>query len=115
MPGSAATPRSALPAGQRGMVFDFVHLGFLRQQVIEVTAQAGRILALAIPLHFRPIQDTLDAAPHPAGGLGLANPDRPQHLHHEAGVDGLHRQRPEHGVGIGLQRVGPLLARGPLG
>src|SRR5262245_1178414 len=91
-------------------MFDLVHLGFLRQQGVEVTTQTSWILAIAVPAHPGPVQDPLDTTANPACCLRLGCPDWLQHLHHQAGVDGGHRQRAEHGVGIGLEGVGPLLA-----
>src|SRR5690349_3248404 len=73
--------------GKRGMVLDLVHLGFLRQKVVEMASQASWVLAIAITLHLGPVEDTLDAAANSAGGFSLGRPDWLKNLHHKAGVD----------------------------
>src|SRR5262249_61448155 len=74
-PAQARQEPRQLGVGQRRMVFDPPPLGARRQQLIEVPAPTGRVLARAIAARLCPVQDRLDAAAHPARGLGLGCPD----------------------------------------
>jgi hypothetical protein len=56
-----------------------------------------------------PVQDLRDPAADPARGLVLFGPDRREDLHDVAGVHRVDRQRTNGGIGVGRQRVVPLL------
>ena len=99
-----------IPVGKGSMMPDPMHLRFLRKQVLEMAAQASWVLTIAVPADLGPVQDPLNAAPNPPGGLRLGRPDGFQHLHDQPGVDGPNRERTEHRVGVGLKGIGPLLA-----
>ena len=46
------------------------------------------------------MRPSLHAAPHTGGRLGLRLRNRPEHLHHQCNVDGLHREIAKNGIGI---------------
>ena len=91
------------------MVFDLTYLGPSRQKVFKVPAPPGGVFTDAVFAGSGPIKDVFNSAAYPAGGLGLSGPDWLQHLHHERDIDTLHRERPEDGVGVGFERVAPLV------
>jgi hypothetical protein len=66
------------------MMLDARDLRSWGQQRPEVTAPAGRVLALAVALHLCPIEDFLDAPAQARSGLGLHRPDWLQHPHDSA-------------------------------
>src|SRR6516165_2690059 len=74
-----------------------------------MTTPARRIVAGTVFTEFRPIEDDLNPAADPAGGVGLVLPDRLQHFEHQRRVDVLHGQVADHWIDIRLERVAPLL------
>ena len=97
-----------LGIGQRLVVLDRGDLRARRQQPLQVAAPTGRVVALAVAARRGPVQDALDPAAHPRGGLRLGRPDRLEDLHDEAGVDRADRQLADHRVGVGGDGAGPL-------
>src|SRR5262249_17054081 len=91
-------------------MLDLPHLSFGGQQVVEVPAPSGRVLARAIAAHLGPVEHSFHAPAHPRGCLGLPGPDRFEHLEHEPGIDCRHRQLADHRAHVGGERVLPLLA-----
>lgn len=75
-----------------------------------MAAPARGVLASPVSRCRCPVQDALDAAPYPAGGLGLCCPDRLQNPHDQCQIDVLHRRIPEHRPYIGIERGLPLCA-----
>ena len=80
-----------------------------REQRIQVTAPARRVLARAEPLGLRCVEHPFDPAAEPGGGLGYFLPDRLEHPQHLCGVDHVYRHRADF-LGISGQRHRPLAA-----
>src|SRR6516225_2372941 len=74
-----------------------------------MAAPARRIVAGTVFTEFRPIEDDLNAAADPAGGVGLVLPDRLQAFEHQRRVDVLHWQIADDGMDVAIERVAPLL------
>lgn len=70
---------------------------------------ASGVVTFAIAPHFRPIEDRLDPAAHPACRFRLRGPDRLQDFEHKRRVDGLYWEGAYHRAGIGGKRVRPLV------
>src|SRR4029077_11013390 len=83
-------------------------LGTRRQQLVEMSAPASRVLAVAIAAHLGEVQNAFQAPTDAARRFGLCRPDTLEHLEHKAGVDRLHGQCADNGVGIGGERRAPL-------
>ena len=66
------------------------------------------IVATAVVVSSRPIEHGLNPLAHPRRCLCLFAPDWIKSLHHKPRVDCLHRQRPQHGVRVGLKGTAPL-------
>src|SRR5215471_7595131 len=81
-----------------------------RKQMREVSLPAGGIIADAQVAHGGVVEDHLDPAAHPAGGLRNALPKRLNHFEDEAGVNRGHWQRSNDGKRIGAQRANELFA-----
>src|SRR5215472_1015703 len=64
-------------------MLDLPHLGLGGQQMVEVPAPSGRVLARAIAACLGPVEHSFHAPAHPRGRLGLLSPDRFEHLEHE--------------------------------
>ena len=71
-----------LGVGQRGVMLDPPDLGQRRQEIFQMAAPAGGILAAPMAASRCRIQYRFDALADPAGGFGLRGPDRLQHPHH---------------------------------
>src|SRR6516165_6148452 len=98
-----------LGVGQGGMMFDLSYLRPCGQQMIEMTAPAGGIVAKSVTANLSPAQYRLNPAAQSARGLWLARPDRLQCAHDEAGIDGAYRQLAKRRRDVGIKRVAPLL------
>lgn len=82
------------------MVFDLSHLGAGRQQLVEVAAPAGGVVALPVAAHGSPIQHRFKPPPQAAGGFRLGVPDRFQNGEHQLQIHRVHRQIADHRGGI---------------
>ena len=80
-----------------------------REQRIQVTAPARRILARAEPLGPRRIQHPFDPAAQSRGSFGYLLPDRLKHPQHLCGLDHVDRHRADR-LGVSGQRHRPLAA-----
>ena len=78
-----------------------------RQQVVQMAAPPGGVLAVAEALGLGRVQNLFNPSAHPRGGFGLRRPDRLQDRQHVIGGDGIHRLGAQ-GSGVGLQRRFPL-------
>ena len=70
---------------------------------------ARGVVARALAPNGCPVKDLLDAATHAGGGLGGRVPYRLKHCQHLRQRRIAHGKRPDHGVSVLCQRVGPLL------
>src|SRR5262245_818303 len=75
-----------------------------------MTAPAGRILTLAIAPNGGPVQNGLDPPAQPPGCFRLLRPDPFKNTHHQSGINALDGERSEDRIGIGGQRVSPLVS-----
>src|SRR5262249_2636085 len=75
---------------------DLLHLAALGQELIEVAAPPGRILAVTPVARFAVIKHRLDAATHSRCCLGFRGPQRFEDLHYRAGIDVADRQMTEY-------------------
>src|SRR5258708_35794171 len=71
-----------LAVRQRGMVLNTLPALILRQHLPEIPPPTCRVVARAIGPSLRVIEDLLDAAAQPDGGLALRVPDRLPHTAH---------------------------------
>src|SRR6266513_603849 len=81
-----------------------------------MTAPTRGVLTFAVAASPRPIQDSLNAATHPARRFGLLRPDRLDAFHDEADVDDLYREIAEMRVHICIEcprPLGPVLRVAP--
>src|SRR5438445_642931 len=90
------------------MMLDPADLRSLRQQVFQMPAPTGRVLALPVATRSSPIQYRLDPSSHPVRGFRLCMPNRLQRLHDEADIDRLNRQVTEDRVHITAECGRPL-------
>ena len=91
------------------MVLNALHLGSRREQVLQVPAPSGWVLARAPAACRCVVQHRLKAPAYARCCLGLLTPDRLEHAHHIAHGNCAHRHAAQHGESIGIQRVAPLL------
>src|SRR5882672_2223384 len=75
-----------LVVGKRGVMLTGFPVKRRRQELVQVAAPAGGILAAPVAPHASVVQDALDAPPNPAGGLGLFRPDRLKDAKDQGGV-----------------------------
>ena len=68
---SSIMKRSTARQRQGLMMLDLLDLRPRRQQLVEMSTPAGRIFAVAIAAHSRPIEHGFDPSAQPAGRLGL--------------------------------------------
>src|SRR5580700_3621325 len=61
--------------------------GTHRERVGKIPLPCRRVLAAAEAARLGPIQNSLDSAPHPPGGLVLFLPDRVQYAQHLLALD----------------------------
>ena len=94
-------------------MLDALHLRARGQELVEVAAPSGGILAVPVAPSLRPIENGLYAPAQAARRLGLRRPDWLQHVRHQRSVDRLNGQRAEDLSGVGRERRLPL--RGVLG
>src|SRR5207302_875813 len=80
-----------------------------RQELVQVAAPAGGVLATAVAPDPGVVQDALDAPPDPASGLGLLRPDLLKDAKDQGGVHVLYRQLTDDRPGVGVERGLPLL------
>src|SRR5438477_5607602 len=98
------------------MVPDLADLAHLRQQLVEVTAPAGRVVAFAVTLHRRPIKDRFDAAAYSARAFWHLRPDGLHDPHNERDIDsadGEVAQDREHEIAQGLLPPGEVFLGAP--
>jgi hypothetical protein len=83
------------------MMLDCADLRWLGEQVIQVATPSGRIVAGARVDCGRIVKDRLDPLAHPTCRLRLDRPNRAQHVEHGGGVNNLHVQSGQLGIGVG--------------
>lgn len=76
----------------------------LRQQVLEMTAPARRVVAGSVSARRRPIEDAFDTTAHAASGFWLFGPDRLDRLENQTNIYRLHGQRAKCRVGVSFER-----------
>src|SRR5581483_9710100 len=89
-------------------MLDGSYLGPWRQQLIEMAAPTGGILAVTPASRLGIIQDALDASAQPGCRFRLSCPDRFKDIQHESDIDSLYRQIADDWIGIRCQRGAPL-------
>ena len=115
LPGGALAPAKARKKGRnvvpwhRRVVLDRLHFSGSRQEVREMAAPAGRVVARAPAAGLGIVQDQLDPLPRSARGLGLLRPDGLKRLHHVAGADRRHGEGGKLGEDVILEALPPLL------
>ena len=95
--------RGDLGIGQRRVMLNPAHLGFLRQQVFQMAAPARWIFALAPTPRGRVIENAFDPAADPRSRLGLLGPDRFERPHDQPDINRANRQIAEHRVDVGFE------------
>lgn len=98
---------------------DPLHLAPRGKLVLQMAFPAREVLALSITAKRRPVQYRFHPSAHAAGGFRLALPERQRSVgglnrllknrQDPPGIDGTDRQVAQDRIGIGGQRVGPLL------
>jgi hypothetical protein len=91
------------------MVRHLPHSRAGRQQKREAPFPLRRVRPVAEAPHLGRVEDRLDPAPHSGSRLGLLLPDRVENLHKEPHIDRSNRQIAQHRIGVGGERVPPLL------
>ena len=79
----------------------------LRQELVEMSPPAGRVLAAALALGLRSIQHILNASPKPLGSLRDAFPQGLEDIENILGRDLIYRMIADR-FGVGLEGHGPL-------
>jgi hypothetical protein len=90
---------SEVAIGESRMMFDAADLGFLRQQLVEMAAPSGWVLARSVIEHSRPIEHALDPTAHSARRLRLHRPHRRKRLGDKSRIDCLDGQHTDNIIG----------------
>src|SRR5205807_3487137 len=101
--------RRKLIVRKRGVMLTRFPVERRGEDLVQVAAPAGGVLATAVAPDPGVVQDALDAPPDPASGLGLLRPDLLKDAKDQGGVHVLDRQLTDDRPGVGVQRVLPLL------
>ena len=85
------------------------HAARRRRHRVNVALPARRVQTRAITAGRRPVLDGFETATQARSGFGLRCPDGLQYGQHMRQADITHQQAADDGVGVGVERIAPLL------
>src|SRR5262249_8714962 len=103
--------RRKLSIRKRRKVFDATNSATCRQEIVEMSAPACRVLALSITARLGPIENAFNATAYAVCGFWFCFPDRLQRRQHECSVNVGNRQIANVRIGVSYKRPNPLLVR----